>query len=165
MKLRIFHPPGRRLVAAGGLVAAMAMVPLVAGCASDEEEPTLPGLPDDTPTQSQPGQPTEGAGNGGANEDGAARPTNAEDYARAAFEAWREGDMQTLSDLVSDQALAVLATLTPSTSNWVMTGCDAGAGSVSCTFESENGEVVRIRIDNQKASDGEGEAVVEAQVS
>ncbi len=80
----------------------------------------------------------------------------------AAFEAWEEGDMDTLETLVSDEALEVLeAQVADPTDNWSPVGCDAGAGSAFCTWESASGETLEMRLENQAASAAEPDAVVE----
>lgn len=158
------------MAAALGL-AALAAGPIFAACAEDDEDadnstPTNGAqTPGDGPT-TPAGEPTTPAGGATTPAGSTDLPTNAEDYAEAAFEAWSSGDMALLDELTTDEAMAALEGRTFSEADgWAAAGCDAGAGSVACRWESSTGETLELRIDNAAASAAGPEAVVEARFS
>jgi ketosteroid isomerase-like protein len=93
-------------------------------------------------------------------------PNNAQDYADATFQAWLDGDHNTLDEMAVADAVTTLEDNTPSDpSSWSMSGCDAGTGQVECTYTSTAGDTLKLRVDNAMASGAEPQAVIEAQFS
>lgn len=154
-------------------IGAIAIAPIAVGCGDDDDDTdttstststsgasTTPSGGSTTPA----GGATTPAGGATTPADGDDEiPTNAEDYAEATFEAWRSGDADMLDELAADEALAVFESEPyDTTSSWAAVGCNAGAGSVACTWQSATGETLEILVDNAMASAGEADAVLEA---
>jgi hypothetical protein len=151
-------------------IGAIAIAPLAVGCGGDDDDDTGSTSTSTSTSTGTSGASTPGSGattpaSGAttpANGDDEI-PSNAEDYAEATFEAWRSGDADMLDDLAADEALTVFESEPyDTTSSWAAVGCNAGTGSVACTWQSATGETLEILVDNAMASAGEPDAVVEA---
>ncbi len=89
-------------------------------------------------------------------------PDNAADYAAAAFEAWKSGQLDRLHQLMTDDAYQVLASRAPSGDDqWSSAQCDGAAGSTYCQWHGAVDDLV-LRVNNQAASLGDPQAVIEA---
>ena len=63
--------------------------------------------------------------------------------------AWGQLQSQTLGDLTSPEAKAqILAITAPPGQQWTFQRCDGAAGSTYCSFASNDGDVVTLRITN-----------------
>lgn len=89
----------------------------------------------------------------------ASLPKNAQDYATAAFDAWVAGDTALLDRLVVDEALETLDLADPS-ADWQFQRCEGAAGSVYCTWESEEA-MLTFRVGSEAVAGGEEDAILE----
>lgn len=89
-------------------------------------------------------------------------PDNAADYAQAAFEAWLSGQPDRLQQLATADAYQVLADRPPSDGDqWGSAQCDGAAGSTYCQWNGAGDNLV-LRVENEAASSGNAQAIIEA---
>jgi hypothetical protein len=94
-----------------------------------------------------------------AEEDGSELPATPDDYATAAFDAWRRGDQEALAQLAKPAVASVLASRAPeSPDGWEGPQCEGAAGSTYCTWVRPETQLT-IRIANEAASQGQSQAV------
>jgi hypothetical protein len=132
----------------------------------DDDGDGLDGTSTPSGIETQTQEPTGGTASPDTSptEDGGSAqiPTNAEDYAKAAIEAWTGGDDDMLDELAADEAVSALDENGGAAEDWTLTVCDGATGQVSCEFSSGNGETLTLLIDNALASAGAPEAVIDA---
>jgi len=89
-------------------------------------------------------------------------PDNAAGYAQAAFEAWLVGESDRMQQLMTADAYQVLADRTPSDDDrWGSGQCEGAAGSTYCQW-SGSGDNLVLRVENEAASSGDAQAIIEA---
>jgi hypothetical protein len=87
-------------------------------------------------------------------------PTSAQAYGEKTLAAWGAIQIQTLSDLTTPDAQNQLNALAiPPNQPWNFVNCDGAAGSVYCSFASNDGDVITLRMIN--ATLGKPHAVAE----
>lgn len=92
-------------------------------------------------------------------------PTNAADYATAAFEAWRSGDGDMLTRLLTGEALEALRAITVDPgAAWEFERCEGAAGSSYCTWMGPDGSL-SFRVGNEAAGAGQEQAIIEVLVA
>lgn len=92
-------------------------------------------------------------------------PTNAADYATAAFEAWMADDEEMLGRLLTEESLEALRSITfDPGADWEFDRCEGAAGSSYCTWTGPDGSL-SFRVGNQAAAAGEERAITEALVA
>src|SRR5699024_8766073 len=91
-------------------------------------------------------------------------PTNALDYADALVVAWGEGDESAMNDFAGQQTVDALKDYgMPGGARCKHTQSDSGAGSTFVTYDyADDGAKVELRIGNEAASNGQSQAVKEA---
>ncbi|MGO1458917.1 MAG: hypothetical protein ACTHWJ_02665 [Flaviflexus sp.] len=88
-------------------------------------------------------------------------PTDALEYADAFVVAWGNGNTEVMELLATAEVIDALGD--EGGPNWDRTASDAGAGSVFVTYTNlDDGSVLELRVQNEAASFGEEQAVVEA---
>src|SRR5690625_7907259 len=161
---------------------------LLAGCGSQNDEATSSPQPSDTnqsddnapePTPTAPGDPEDGETPTPSRstssrspsetdtsdpDEPAATPDDPVDYADALIIAWGNGDEDQMRQFANDEVIDALTDYGQAGGpHWDQTEHDAGAGSVFVTYtNTENDDSVELRIENETASAGEEQAVVEA---
>jgi type IV pilus biogenesis protein CpaD/CtpE len=89
-------------------------------------------------------------------------PDNAADYAQAAFEAWLSGQSDRMQQLMTEDAYQVLAARAPSEGDrWGSARCEGAAGSTYCQWDGAVDNLV-LRVENEAASSGDPQAIIEA---
>lgn len=92
-------------------------------------------------------------------------PTNAADYAAAAFEAWTADDENMLARLLTEESLGTLRNITVDPgADWEFEGCEGASGSSYCTWTGPDGSL-SFRVGNRAAAAGEEQAITEALVA
>jgi hypothetical protein len=87
-------------------------------------------------------------------------PATAQTYGEKALAAWGALQVQTLSDLTTSEAQAQINALPiPPNQKWNFQTCDGAAGSTYCSFASNDGDVITLRMVN--ATLGKAHAVAE----
>jgi hypothetical protein len=127
------------------------------GSTTEQPAPTstdAPAAPGPTaapaPTPSAPGPPAPGG-----------LPDDPNAYAVATFEAWQDGDLDTLAELADPDVAAFLAAASPDGGSWDDPTFEGAAGSTYASWTRPDVELV-FRVANQLASQGEPDAVHEA---
>ncbi|AZQ77855.1 hypothetical protein EJ997_11420 [Flaviflexus ciconiae] len=88
-------------------------------------------------------------------------PTDALEYADAFVVAWGNGNTEVMELLATAEVIDALGD--EGGPSWDRTASDAGAGSVFITYTNlDDGSVLELRVQNEAASLGEEQAVVEA---
>lgn len=88
-------------------------------------------------------------------------PTNAADYATAAFEAWRAYDEAMLARLLTEESLEALRSLTfDPGADWEFERCEGAAGSSYCKWTGPDGSL-SFRVGNEAAGAGQEQAITE----
>lgn len=92
-------------------------------------------------------------------------PTNAADYAAAAFEAWTADDEDMLARLLTEESLEELRNMTfDPGADWEFERCEGAAGSSYCTWTGPDGSL-SFRVGDQAAAAGAEQAITEALVA
>lgn len=163
------------------LIAATSLVALLAGCSgNDQPEPvstpvtsTTSRSDDSQATTSQPHESSStaapDAGSATSGEDvgatdgssGAALPTVPGEYADALVRAWGSGDHMTVERMAT---AAVVHTLGDQGGpHWEQTSAEGAAGSTIVTYtNTESGDTLELRVQNETAGQGGEHAVKEA---
>jgi hypothetical protein len=129
--------------ACGGLNVASNPTPSASASKTSPPSPTTPP-PSLAPTKSTP----------------TTYPTSAQAYGEKTLAAWGAIQIQTLSDLTTPDAQNQLNALAiPPNQPWNFVNCDGAAGSVYCSFASNDGDVITLRMIN--ATLGKPHAVAE----
>lgn len=149
-------------------------VGLVSACSgagiADDPTSTAAGSP---PTTESPSVPTSAAVTTAPSDTAAPTtvpeseplPTNAADYAAAAFEAWMGSNQDLLARLMTEESLATLRSITFETgAAWEFERCEGAAGSSYCTWSGPDG-TLSFRVANQAAAAGEERAITEVIVA
>lgn len=173
------------------VLTAAALVAVLTGCSTGDDQPE-PVTPENTSTSATPpddaaattsnsdGSATTGASPAAAPgetsaapatsdaattstgpESGAALPTVPTDYADALVRAWGSGEQATVERLASPEAVQGLGD--HGDAHWDQTSAEGAAGSTIVTYtNTESGDTLELRVDNQTASQGAEHAVAEA---
>jgi len=130
------------------------------------EEPTPTETPSDTPTPSESTEspspePTEPPTDTPTSEP---LPDDPADYADALIIAWGVGDDVRMAQLATDEVVETLGDYGDvGGPHWDQTGHDAGARSVFVAYKNtDDGTTLELRLENETASAGDTQAVVEA---
>lgn len=163
------------------IIAAASLVALLAGCSSnDQPEPVSTGItsqttspPDDSQATTSPPDSSDAtsspdAGSATSGEDvgaaDAALPTVPAEYADAFVRAWGSGDQTTMTRLGTSDAVASLDSHGDTGGpHWDQTSAEGAAGSTIVTYtNTESGDTLELRVQNETASQGAEHAVMEA---
>lgn len=150
---------------AAGLVALGLVLAVGAACSSDNSKGGGSGRTNNVPETLTPVTPAHQAGTThiatttvpATNSQGVALPAAPNDYATAAYDAWRKGDRSTAAVLAEEPAAASLfAKPFAATDKWTFANCSGKAGGSYCTWRSGK-HTLTIRVVNARL--GQAQAV------
>jgi len=135
----------RRLAAAAALLAILFAASACGGL-SVVSNPT----PSATPSKTSPASPTAPPKSAAPTTNAPTTyPTSAQAYGEKTLAAWGAIQIQTLADLTTPDAQNQLnAVAIPPNQPWNFVNCDGAAGSVYCSFASNDGDVITLRMIN-----------------
>ncbi|MCK0113365.1 hypothetical protein MWU75_14540 [Ornithinimicrobium sp. F0845] len=148
------------------IIATSALVALLSGCSGDNDQPTPTStgsvVPPDDSQATAPSTPGETASGDAASGSTSALPTVPTDYADHFVRAWGSDDQTTMARLATDEVVQSLDDR--GGPHWDQTSAEGAAGSTIVTYtNTETGDTLALRLENELVGQGAGQAVVEAQ--